>query len=165
MRFSVILTLLACGLIGCGGANDLRDVQRQVRERYKDVRQIQSSELIAERDRGEPLVLVDVRSAEEFAVSRIQNARRIEPGSSAAALRDAAQGMSIVVYCSVGHRSCAFAEELSAAGFTNVRNLDGGIFRWAIEGNPLVNDDGVATRVHGYNQRWEKLLPEKLRGK
>lgn len=164
MRLSFILSLVCVLPVGCGGANDLRDVQQEVRERYKDVRQIKSTELIAERDRGD-LVLVDVRSAEEFAVSRISNARRIEPGSSAAPLADVSRDAPIVVYCSVGHRSCALAEQLSAAGFSNVRNLDGGIFRWAIEGNPLVNDKGVTTRVHGYNRRWEKLLPEKLRAR
>ena len=39
-------------------------------------------------------------------------------------------------------------------------NLQGSIFRWALENRPLVNSAGVTVRVvHGYNRTWARLLP------
>ncbi len=40
---------------------------------------------------------------------------------------------SIVVYCKTGGRSARALQLLKDAGFRNVRNMDGGITRWATE--------------------------------
>ena len=46
-----------------------------------------------------------------------------------------------MTYCAVGYRSAEMATQLRAAGFTNVRNLEGSIFQWANEHRPLVHGE------------------------
>ena len=108
-------------------------------------------------------MLLDIREAPEFAVSRIPGARNVVPATivdyaerELAAL-DRAQ--PIIVYCSVGLRSAAAAHELRSLGFTHVRNVRGSIFSWANEGRALEG----GKLVHVYGARWGQLLREDLR--
>ncbi|MEM6532806.1 MAG: rhodanese-like domain-containing protein [Myxococcota bacterium] len=107
-----------------------------------------------------PLVL-DVREPDEFAVSHIPGAIRFPPGSAMTdAIREAPL---VVVYCSVGVRSGREAERLAESG-VRVLNLEGAIFRWAMEGRPLVNAAGPTPFVHPYDGLWGRLLPAELHG-
>ena len=146
------------------GARSLawRGVDRDLAARYPDLPTTRPEQL-AERlgTSGAPLLL-DARSAEEYAVSHLPGARRVDPGASAAALADALgetdRQREIVVYCAVGVRSGRVAERLRAAGFENVENLSGSIFRWANEGRPLVSGGRPVETVHPYNAAWGRLL-------
>jgi rhodanese-related sulfurtransferase len=71
---------------------------------------------------------------------------------------------SIIIYCSVGYRSGKLTEQLTKKGFTNVKNLYGGLFNWANNGGALQNDLKQPTKiVHGYNKNWSKWLnPERV---
>ena len=69
----------------------------------------------------------------------------------------------IVTYCSVGYRSAGVAQRLRAAGFTQVYNLEGSLFRWANEGRPLYRGDTLVHQVHPYDRVWGTLLKEELR--
>lgn len=100
-------------------------------------------------------VLLDVRAPEEFATSHLPGAIHAAPGGP---LPDLPRDTTIVVYCSVGYRSARLAQRLSDAGYTDVRNLEGSIFRWANEGRPLVHAGQPTTRVHPYSRWWGLLL-------
>ena len=142
-------------------------VETAVRARYPEVPVVTTRELaeaLGDSVRA-PLVL-DARAMEEFAVSHLPGARRVDPDASAPELRDALTEVSdereIVVYCSVGYRSARIAERLREAGFENVASLEGSIFRWANEGRPLARGDTPTDAVHPYNAAWGKLLrPER----
>ncbi len=144
---------------------DLDSMQRLVRRRFPAVRQISTADLARWLSSGEqPPLLFDVREAAEYAVSHLAGARRIAPDAKAAALaRGTAKDTPIVTYCSVGYRSSEFAQRLKAAGFSNVQNLEGSIFKWANEDRPLVRDDGkAAEKVHPYSDFWSRLVkPER----
>lgn len=107
--------------------------------------------------RREPPVLLDVRTRAEYDVSHLPGAIHVEPGSDPATV-NLPRDRPIVTYCSVGYRSAALAERLRAAGFRDVVNLEGSIFRWANEGRPLECDGGLTTTVHPYNATWGLLL-------
>ena len=69
-----------------------------------------------------------------------------------------------MTYCSAGYRSGKLAERLQAAGYTNVRNLDGSIFKWANERRPLVRGESEpVTKVHPYSAIWGRLLAPEAR--
>lgn len=89
-------------------------------------------------NRGEPVVVVDVREPYEWSIGRIPTARLMP----LATLPDAAQQLDresdVVVYCHHGSRSDMAAHDLVAAGFRRVRNLVGGIDRWSREVDPRV---------------------------
>jgi rhodanese-related sulfurtransferase len=141
-------------------------LKKSLRHKFAKVEWISTSELadwLANTQKTVP-VLLDVRTLDEWNVSHLPGARRIEPSATA---EIAAQGLKketpIVTYCAVGYRSGELAERLRAAGFTNVRNLEGSIFAWANEHRPLVHEDERVSRVHPYNGFWGRLLNDDAR--
>lgn len=82
---------------------------------------------------GEPPLLVDCRSPEEFALGAIDKAVNI-PLDRISELIDSIEEppSGIVVYCHKGVRSLAFTAMLLDAGYDDVRSLDGGIDLWSV---------------------------------
>ncbi|GAA4503557.1 hypothetical protein GCM10023172_28640 [Hymenobacter ginsengisoli] len=101
-------------------------------------------------------VLLDAREPHEFAVSHLRGARLVGYDTfSLAEVQDIPKNTPIVVYCSVGLRSEKIGARLQQAGFTNVRNLYGGIFEWVNEGQPIEGASGQPTdQVHAYSPTW-----------
>jgi len=112
-------------------------------------------EIHAAEEKGETLQFVDVRSAEEMAVSMIPGAitrREYERNP------EAYENARIVPYCTVGARSGKYTRELRDRGVTAV-NYRGSILDWVEHGEPLVNPEGEPTkRVHTYSKRF--TVPE-----
>ena len=137
-----------------------------VRTRFPSVRQISTAALdqwLTDGSRPRPL-LVDVRTADEFFVSHLPGARRLDPGASAIP-RDwgSTKTVPVVFYCSVGYRSSQMAERMTGKGWTNVFNLEGSIFEWANEGRPIEAGGHSVRVVHPYNATFGKLLHPELR--
>ncbi len=170
-RLGLVLTALIVLVAGYGATKTSAFqwflLRASLRSQFPQVQWISTQELAAwqeDRQRQSPLLL-DVRTPEEWNMSHIPNARRVEPGASAeSAAPDIPKDTPIITYCAVGYRSAALAQRLRAAGFTHVQNLDGGIFEWANEHRPLVRDGERETRVHPYNQYWGRLLKDDVRG-
>jgi rhodanese-related sulfurtransferase len=102
------------------------------------------------------MTLLDAREPNEYAVSHLTNAIPVGYNNfSMDAVKQVDKNAPVVVYCSVGYRSEKVAEKLIAAGFTNVRNLYGGIFEWKNQQQPVVDTEGQATnKVHAYSKMW-----------
>ena len=139
-------------------------VNAKIRREFPDVPRITTTELAAWLDDGSrpPPLLLDVRTQAEFDVSHLARAKRVEPAASASSVGEA-KDRPIVTYCSVGYRSGAFAKKLLEAGYTNVTNLEGSIFRWANEGRPVARGAHQAEKVHPYNSSWGLLLKRRYR--
>jgi sulfur-carrier protein adenylyltransferase/sulfurtransferase len=95
------------------------------------VPEVTVEELKATRERGEGLVLLDVREPHEIAICAFPDSVRIPLGSLTANLNRLSTADEIVVHCKTGPRSAKAVELLLQAGFRKVRNLTGGIDRWA----------------------------------
>ena len=108
-------------------------------------------------------VLLDARAPEELAVSHLDGAIRIDPDAPDFDSLGISTEARVVVYCSVGYRSAAVAEALTAAGVKRVYNLRGGIFGWANDGRPIVRDGAPADAVHPYDALWGRFLRPELR--
>ncbi len=108
-------------------------------------------------------VILDARAPEEFRVSHLRGARRVDPDLEDVSSLGIDPGARIVVYCSVGWRSGAIASRLEQAGYRQVYNLEGGIFRWANEGRAMYRGDHVVHRVHPYDQAWGRMLDDQHR--
>ncbi len=108
------------------------------------------------------VVLLDAREKEEYDVSHLQNAiwvgaKTFELDSVVPKIED--KNTDIIVYCSIGVRSENIGEKLMDAGYTNVKNLYGGIFEWKNEGYPVYGPEGNETeKVHAFSKHWGKLL-------
>ncbi len=64
----------------------------------------------------------------------------------------------ILVYCSIGKRSNDIALKLQSEGFSDVKNLHGGIFKWVNENYGVVNQSGNTNKVHTYSMSWSIWL-------
>ena len=106
--------------------------------------------------------MLDTREYEEFEVSHLRGAiwagfDSFDLARLTSKLPD--KDRAIVVYCSVGIRSEDIGAKLIEAGYTNVKNLYGGIFMWANEGFPVIDPQGKATnKVHAFSKEWGHLL-------
>ena len=110
----------------------------------------------------EHIMILDTRKKEEFAVSHIKNAIWVgyEAFNQNSVIRQIPKNdTAIMVYCSIGVRSEDIGERLLKAGYTNVKNLYGGIFEWKNQGNTVYNTEAIETdSVHAFDKEWGKLL-------
>jgi rhodanese-related sulfurtransferase len=87
---------------------------------------------------SEPGVLiVDVRTRQEFLAGHLQGARHAPLGKTGQLMANTDRDTPVVLICKTGHRSQAAARELLDLGFTQVHHLAGGIDRWRRQGMPL----------------------------
>jgi rhodanese-related sulfurtransferase len=86
------------------------------------------------------VVLVDVRTAAEYAAGHIANAQNIDVDGADFAQQIGAldKAASYALYCHSGRRSGNALTIMQDAGFTHVVDLDGGIQTWTAAGSPLV---------------------------
>jgi adenylyltransferase/sulfurtransferase len=89
-------------------------------------------------DRGEKLLLVDVREPWEFEICRIPGAKLIPMGSIPANLQALDADEDVICYCHHGMRSLDVAVWLRGQGVERAKSLAGGIERWSLEIDPGV---------------------------
>jgi adenylyltransferase/sulfurtransferase len=98
-----------------------------------DVETRQLSEMLA---LGEKIHLLDVREPNERQISNINGSVSIPLGALAAHLPDWNRSEKVIVYCRSGVRSVQGLQILAASGFSQVKNLHGGINAWVREIDP-----------------------------
>jgi rhodanese-related sulfurtransferase len=113
-----------------------------VNEAKKRVKETNVADVKRRMDRGERLVLIDVREESEWARGHVPNAIHLGKGVIE---RDIEQrvpdpGMKLVLYCGGGFRSALTADNLQKMGYTNVESMDGGWRGWLDAGNPVAKD-------------------------
>ena len=174
MKIAARFTLTALGILGFSAialwwfADHRRGIAwtvSVVRDRFPDVNHLPPTTLaawLADGSRPQPLLL-DARSEEEFTLSHLSGALRIDSPADYSALRDMAKKeRPIVVYCSAGYRGSKVARRLHEFGAKEVFNLEGGIFAWANEGLGVVRNGEKVREVHPYRRIFSRLLlPER----
>jgi len=100
---------------------------------------ISPTELKAMLESDSPPLLVDVREPWEFGFARIEGAQLLPLGELQDGTPNLPQDRPIVVYCHHGMRGAAAAQLLMQQNYTNVKNLLGGIDRWAQEVDPSMS--------------------------
>ena len=95
-------------------------------------------EVKAKRDRGEHFLLLDVREPHEYAIAKIEGSRLIPLREVPNRLGEIERDAEIVVHCKSGMRSAKACGILRQAGYTNVRNMKGGILAWSDQVDPGV---------------------------
>lgn len=86
------------------------------------------------------VVLLDVRTVDEFSQSHIPDALNIDVQSDyfTADISALDKSKSYAVYCRSGKRSVLASEEMDQIGIANVYNLTGGIMEWIESGRDTV---------------------------
>lgn len=83
--------------------------------------------------RGDDLLLIDVRELDEWNTTHVHGATHIPLGTLGDVIPTLDRSRDIVVMCHSGGRSTRAAQQLRDAGFLRVTNLTGGMLRWSAE--------------------------------
>lgn len=98
---------------------------------------VSQDELLARLEAKDPaLVVLDVRTAEEFAEGHVPGAGNLSHDELGARLGElaGARDKDLVIYCRSGRRTGIAMEILREAGFTRVFHLDGDYQGWTAAG-------------------------------
>ena len=95
--------------------------------------EITPAELKQTLDRGDKILLLDVREPWEYGITKIEGSKLVPMGSIPANLQSIDSGDPVICYCHHGMRSLDVTVWLRAQGVENVRSLAGGIDRWSLE--------------------------------
>ena len=89
-------------------------------------------------DRGDPIVLVDVREPYEHAIADLPEVgqKRIPMREIASRANELDPHAELVLYCRSGARSGRVVAHLMARGFDRVWNLKGGVLQWREDVDP-----------------------------
>jgi adenylyltransferase/sulfurtransferase len=104
----------------------------------EDDRDLLPQELKERIDRGEPPIVVDVRTLQEWQICRLDHARLIPLNDLPSRINELDSSEEIVFMCKLGRRGALATSQARDAGFSNARNLRGGITAWARDVDPEV---------------------------
>ena len=95
-----------------------------------------ASEII---DGGDGVVVLDIRTPEEFAEARLAGAVNIDfyADDFQDRLAELDKGTDYVLYCRTGNRTSTAREMMRDLGFSSVHEVDGGIVNWYESGLPI----------------------------
>lgn len=121
-----LLGVLMTGLLACALANAADPAPAT----------IAPDALVQRMDKGDTnLVILDVRTPEEFASGHIPGAINISHDQLPNRLAEiaGAKDKDVVVYCRSGRRSAIAQQALEAQGFKRVLHLEGDMLQWQAE--------------------------------
>ncbi|MDX2231033.1 MAG: rhodanese-like domain-containing protein [Leptolyngbyaceae cyanobacterium bins.349] len=134
----------------------IEELYQTYAQHFPDVVEI-SVPALMQLQQTQSVVLVDVRSPQEQAVSRLPGAITLAEFEQH---RDRYCDRPIVAYCTIGYRSGLLAKDLQQQGIP-VQNLRGSVLSWTHAGGHFVTPDGQPTqKVHVYGKRWNLIAAD-----
>lgn len=137
---SAVFALLALAVLAsaCGGSDATTTTAADGGD---GIRLVSASEGAAiQADPPADLVILDVRTPEEFEAGHLEGATLIDFYDDD--FRDQIADLDVdapyLMYCRSGNRSGQAAAIMTELGFTNVADVDGGINAWTSGGHPTV---------------------------
>ena len=132
--FTVLAAALLVGVVGPSRADEPPAAADAAAPR------IGQDELLARLERKDPdVVLLDVRTPEEFAAGHVPGARNVSHDQLAGRLGELAglRDEDVVLYCRSGRRTAIAEDVLRKAGFTRLMHLDGDYLAWEAAHRPV----------------------------
>ncbi|HQH28785.1 MAG TPA: FAD-dependent oxidoreductase, partial [Oligoflexia bacterium] len=107
------------------------NVARNKRDGY--MTGVSAEEVKRKLDRKEDFFFLDVRSPQEYAEEQLPGSILIPLGALRKRISEVPRDKEIIAFCKVSLRGYEAALILNAAGFSNVKVLDGGVVMWPYE--------------------------------
>ena len=126
------------GLVACSGDQDIATASASDAGPGVRVVDARAAAAMVEAD---DRVIIDVRTAEEFAEGHLDGATLIDVSQSDFESRVAAldPDAAYLIYCRSGNRSAGARAIMNDLGFVDVADIDGGITAWVDAGYPTVS--------------------------
>lgn len=101
---------------------------------------ISQEDLLARLEKKDPgVVVLDVRTAAEYAAGHVPGARNVSHDELAGRLGELTglRDKDVVLYCRSGRRTALAEDVLRKAGFTKLLHLDGDFIAWQAQQRPV----------------------------
>jgi rhodanese-related sulfurtransferase len=105
---------------------------------FAKTRDISHEEFAKMRTSKPDLILLDVRTAREFADGHIEGAINIPHNNIRKIMQTVEKDDTVVLYCRSGRRVGLVTEFLEQRGYKNLHHLDGSMLKWWAEKKPVV---------------------------
>ena len=155
-RKFVAAIIAVCAVILCSlliashdSAKESSSVKNPIDQIIKNIPVNISDEMIQENLHRRDFVLLDVRTAREFAEDRIDGAKQIDFYSRhfSKTINGLDKGKTYLVYSETGKRSKYTLDLMEELGFYEVYNMEGGLTLWKNLGYPtLINNKLVSNQ-------------------
>ena len=158
MKRILLISLLILWKVSLYGQETLEEVLNKYN--HKKVPYIAVAELKSLQQKNK-VVILDSRELDEFKVSHIEGAKLVGYNHfRLSSLPDNVDKKTpIVVYCTLGVRSEVIANQLIENGYTDVKNLYGGISEWKNKDYIVIDSTQRMTEnIHVYSKKWGKWL-------
>ncbi len=112
-------------------------------EQKIDINWEEALELMEKKSEDDKLVLLDVRTPEEYQAGHIEGALNLDYYSPdfQEALKELDPEKTFIVYCRSGNRSATAVAQMNELGLHQAYNLLGGIIAWQEAGLPLISPE------------------------
>jgi len=99
-----------------------------------------SQEALLEHQSKHPkhLLVLDVRTPQEYADGHVPGAVNVPYDQLASRLAEVPKDKDVVLYCKSGRRAGIAADVLAANGYTRLSHLEGDMNAWVEKGRPVV---------------------------
>jgi rhodanese-related sulfurtransferase len=129
---------------------------KQIETQFPQVPVITAKKLISQlKEKQSKIVIVDVRTPEEQAVSMIPNSISKKEFEKR---KNEFKNRTIVPYCTIGYRSAIYTKKLQAQGH-KAFNLEGSLLKWVRHGGTVEKGGKPTNKVHVYGKTWDLLPP------
>lgn len=128
-----LLFIVLCIIIGgCGAKQSQAGDKTEV---IKDINSNEAEELINDNN----VIIIDVRTPQEFANGHIKDARNINVADKnfSSRIDNLDKNDTYLIYCRTGSRSRYAVNMMEKLNFKTIYHLKNGISEWAKEGNPI----------------------------
>ncbi len=140
LMLSASLVTAVALVAGCAGGETITPAEETATQIIEDITPQEAFTLMQDNEGNPSFVILDVRTAEEFASGYIENAINIDYYSDT--FRDELNNLdkdkSYLIYCHSGNRSGKALDIMAELGFKEVYNMLGGMIAWNAEGLPTV---------------------------
>ncbi|MFZ5814761.1 MAG: rhodanese-like domain-containing protein [Bacillota bacterium] len=135
-RWLIALTLISALLTGCSGAKQepaQPSPSAAAPAKAGTMVTISVNDLLKRVQAGEKPLIIDVREQSEWDAGHIEGARLMPLGTIESAISKAgiAKDQEVILICRSGNRSAQAYRKLEALGYTNLKNVTGGMNEWA----------------------------------
>lgn len=129
-NFLIILLIVILIVIIFTGCTRIGKNQATTKSAYKKISAEEAKKIIESED----VIILDVRTQEEYKTGHIENAVLLPLNDISSKAEDLLQDKDakILVYCRSGNRSATASKQLIKMGYTNVYDF-GGIISWPYE--------------------------------
>ena len=110
------------------------------RNKKNDINPEEAFELIIANNNTDSLVILDVRTPKEYDETHIENSQNINFNSKTfkPEIEKLDKNKEYIVYCHSGRRSSNAMKIMEKSGFTDIKNISGGISKWKKNNLPLI---------------------------